>query len=109
MATDYTYPDAYLARFCNAEREDRARADVAVHGTFSDAWTERLIILRVYVLACLENQADAEDLFGVKLKQYRGEFDAALAAARAQAAQDAATAAGTLSGFGFLSIPLERG
>lgn len=109
MATDYTYPDAYLQRFCTAEREDRAKLDVAVMGTFSAAWTERLVILRVYILACLENQAEAEDLFGVKLKHYRAEFDAALPQARAQAALDASLTAGTLNSFGIMSIPLERG
>ena len=109
MATDYTYPDAYLSKFCTADREERAKLDVAVMGTFSTAWTERLTILRVYILACLENQADADDLFGTKLKHYRAEFDTALPQARAQAALDASLTAGTINSFGILSIPLERG
>jgi len=104
MSTTYTYPDAYLAKFCTEAIEDRAIADVAVMGTFNDYWTEKLVVLRTYILACLENQADAEDLFTAKLKSYKVEMQGATASAQAQAAADAAM----VNGFGVFSIPLER-
>lgn len=109
MSTEYDYTDAYLAKFCTEAIEERAIADVAVMGTFNDFWTERLTILRTYILACLENQADAEDLFTAKLKSYRAEMQTAQAQAQAQASKDAAEAAGTRDSFGIFSIPLERG
>jgi hypothetical protein len=111
MATTYSYPDAYLATFCTEEREARAIADVALHEsqlpegqTFSADWTERLVITQTYILACMENQADAEDLFTAKLKTYRAQFDVQLP----QAIAAAAAADSTVGGFGLFSIPLER-
>lgn len=112
MALTYTYPDAYLAKFCIEEREARAIADVELRAetagyTFSAAWLERLVIVQCYILACLENQADAEDLFTAKLKSYRAQFDVLLPQALAAAAAAAETPGG--GGFGLFSIPLERG
>jgi hypothetical protein len=109
MPTAYVYPDAYLARFCDTAREDRAQADIArvaaaANVTFDADWLERLTIVQCYVLACLENQADAEDLFSAKLKNYRGQLETltlqAIAAAR--------STAGTVSNIGIMSVPLER-
>ena len=108
MSTTYEYTDAYLAKFCTEALEERATADIAVMGTFNDFWTERLIVLRTYILACLENQADAEDLFTAKLKSYRAEMQQAATQAQAQAAADAATAAGTPDSFGMFTVPMER-
>jgi len=108
MSTTYEYTDAYLSKFCTEAIEERAIADVVVMGTFNDFRTERLVVLRTYILACLENQADAEDLFTAKLKSYRAEMQQAGAQAQAQAAADAAEAAGTQDSFGIFSIPLER-
>ena len=110
MATTYTYPDAYLAKFCTESREARAIADITLlaantpDAAFDAAWTERLVILQTYILACLENQADAEDLFTAKLKSYRQQLDVELPRALA-----AAAAAGeVVGGYGLFSIPLER-
>lgn len=108
MSTTYTYPDAYLAKFCTEAIEDRAVADIAVMGTFNDYWTEKLVVLRAYILVCLENQADPDDLFTAKLKSYRSEMQVSATSAHAQAAADAADADGTVNGFGMFSIPLER-
>lgn len=111
MATVYTYPDAYLAQFCDEAREARAIADVAVMEgdlptgqTFSDDWTERLVITHCYILACQENQADPEDLFTAKLKTYRAQLQVQLPQAVAAAAKEA----DVVGGFGLFSIPLER-
>ena len=111
MALTYTYPDAYLAKFCTEEREARALADVELMaaGTpdaeFSADWTERLTIVQCYILACLENQADAEDLFTAKLKTYRQQVALLLPQAIADAD---ATADVNGAGVALFSIPLER-
>lgn len=99
--TTLAYPDAYLARHCTDERETRALAAVDDLGTFATGWRERLAVLQCYVIACLECQADAEDLFSTKLKTYRTEFDRQLSMARASTPDDAGTAL-------VFSIPLER-
>lgn len=102
MATTLTYPDAYLAKFCTEDREDRAFADVDREGSFDTQARNRLAVLRCYVIACLENQASPDDLFTAKLKSYRAEYDAELV--RARAAQPDASPNGSL----VFSIPLER-
>lgn len=102
MATNLTYPDAYLSKFCTEEREERAYADVDTLGTFADGWRDKLTILRCYILACLEHQADPDDLFSAKLKNYNKEFDAMLAQARAATSDSSGT------NLPIFSIPLER-
>lgn len=98
-----SFQDAYLARFCTEEREARAFDDVDAMGAFSAFWRNQLAVVRCYILACLENQADAEDLFSAKLKNYRTEFNTLLAQARA------ATEDGDGNPLSVFSIPLERG
>jgi len=107
MALTYTYPDAYLSKFATEDRETRALADVELMAgaeTLSADWTERLVITQVYIIACLENQADTEDLFTAKLKSYRQQLDVLLPQAIAAARSEA----GTISNIGLMSIPLER-
>lgn len=77
------YADAYLAGQCTDDREFRATRDVDDIAPFAPVWRDRLIVLRTYIIACLECQADADDLFAAKLKHYRVEFDRVLAQARA--------------------------
>lgn len=102
MAITLTYNDAFLSRHCTEDRENRAFDAVDNLGTFATAWRELLTVLYVYVLACLENQADPEDLYTAKLKAYRSEFDRQLALAQAATPDTAG------SSFIF-GIPLERG
>ncbi len=97
-----TYRDAYLARFCTQELETIATEDVQILGTFSQEWEDKLVVLRCYILACLENQADGEDLFTAKYKTYSKEFDGMLAMARANTPDDSGN---ILPIFG---IPMER-
>lgn len=107
MPTTYTYPDAYLAKFCTEARELRAIADVEVmegERTFSADWKQRLTITQCYILACLENQAAPEDLFAEKLKAYRAQLALLLPQAIAAADQ----AANLTGGLALYSIPLER-
>lgn len=99
------YFDAYLAPLIakTPEYETRAAADVAQRGTFPAPWPDTLIVLRAYVLLCLESSASAEDVFSLKLKQYQAEWKEALS--QAQAAVNVAAAMPAVS----LFIPLERG
>lgn len=83
MALANTYNDGYLKSHITEERETRAIAEVAEFGTFAVEWTNRLVILRAYIITCLECQAQPDDLFASKLKNYRAEFDSVLAQARA--------------------------
>lgn len=102
MATELTYNDAYLSKFCTEDRETRAFSFVDTLGTFATEWREPLTVLRCYVIACLECQADPEDLFSAKLKNYNKEFDALLAQARAATPDDSGIS------LPIFSIPLER-
>jgi hypothetical protein len=54
------------------------------------------------MMACLENQADPEDLFSAKYKMYSKEFEGLLAQARTAAQDDDGNYAP------IYSIPLER-
>jgi hypothetical protein len=100
--TQLYYPDAYLQCFCDDEREERAYAAVDLLGTFEDSWRDSLTIIKCYILACLENQASAEDLFTAKLKTYSKEFEGLLDKARTAAPDDDGNYAA------IFSIPLER-
>jgi len=101
--TALVYPDAYLARFCDDDREERAYAAVDLLGTFATTWRDSLTIIKCYILACLENQGDPEDLFTAKLKSYSKEFDGLLAKAQTAAVDADGNFAAVFS------IPLERG
>lgn len=102
MPLTHTYFDAYLKSHITEERETRAAAEVAEHGTFSADWTARLTVLRAYIITCLECQAQPDDLFSQKLKNYRSEFDSVLAQARA------ATPDESCAPVSLLSVSLER-
>lgn len=78
MPLTYAYHDAFLKGQITDEREARAIADVLDTGITSADWSERLTILRAYIIVCLECQAQADDLFAQKLKHYRSEFDQTL-------------------------------
>lgn len=109
MPLAYPYSDAYLAPLITQDRETRATDEVAMLGTFPAAWTQRLVILRAYIITCLESQKSPDDTFAAKLSAYRKEYDSAVPAARAaQATADAE--AGTLptGGGSPFSITLER-
>lgn len=109
MANLYTYPDAYLAKFCDADREARAVAEITrlarvADVTFSEDWTEQLVVVQCYILAAMENQADPDDLFSAKLKNYRARLSDLLP----QAISAAKAAEGQTSNVGIWTVPLER-
>jgi len=92
MALTYTYPDAYLDTRISEEREARAIEEVellAGSRTLSADWTEKLVILQAYILACLEHQGKVDDLFTAKLKTYREEMAIQLPRALAAADEEA--------------------
>lgn len=78
------YPDAFLQKFCDDEREARAYDDVDGYGEFSIDYRDKLARMRCYVLACMENQADGDDLFHLKLETYRREFERLLVLAKTE-------------------------
>ena len=87
----YTYQDKYLDAYCDATMEARATTEVvrnALPRVLSAEWLERVVVIQAYIFACLDNQANPEDLFTAKLKEYRTELTAQTA--RAYAAADAA-------------------
>ena len=49
------------------------------------------MVLKTYIICCLENQTSADDLFAVKLKQYKAEFEAVQALALQDKAQNGST------------------
>jgi hypothetical protein len=97
------YQDQVLSPLVTPEREALATADVDALAAFPIAWRERLIMLRTYILVCLDFASTEDDPFTLKLGQYRTEFDEALVNAKAAASAATATAAASL-----FSIPLER-
>jgi hypothetical protein len=100
----YQYDDEYLSKLMTVERETQAISDVADIGTFPAPWVERLAIQRAYILVCMQSQRTTDDLFSIKLRIYKSEFDRLLPLARA--AQDSASPE---PGKGsIMSIPLER-
>ena len=96
------YRDAYLSRHCTDALETLAYAEVDLLGTFTTAWRDKLTIIKCYIMACLENQADPEDLYSEKYKIYSKEFEGLLAQARTAAEDDEGNYAP------IYSIPLER-
>ena len=99
----YEYRDAYLKKFCSYEIEQLAIDYVNSLGTFTTAWIEKLAIVRAYILVCMENQANDDDTFAVKLKTYNKEFDALLVRAQTASADEDGNYAA------IFSVPLERG
>ena len=78
------YLDGYLSALIDKkpEWEERARADVAALGTFPEFWADRLIMVRTYILCCIESLASPDDVFSTKLKWYTEEYKRSLYEAR---------------------------
>lgn len=100
MALTYEYLDQVLSPLITEAREELAAADVDAIATFPDAWRDRLIVLRVYIITCLDYASANDDPFTLKLGQYRAQYDEALTEARK-------TVSSTVT-VGLFSVPLER-
>jgi|GEM_PF-1509878 len=110
MPLTQTYADGYLAALVTVDRETRATADVTALGTFPAAWVTRLVILRAYIIACIECQKSPDDTFSAKLSSYRKEYAEALPQARAaQQAADLAADGVSLGVSSIFTVALERG
>lgn len=96
---EYTYTDQVLSPLVTDAIEETAMAEVAALGTLPDPWPERLTVLRVYVLVCLEYSSTSDDPFSVKLPYYKAEFDAAVTDAKGAQARASS---------GLFFVPLER-
>lgn len=93
-----TYTDEYLASEVTPSREARAAADMDAVMTFPEAWRNRLIELRTYIVTCQEcMQGTTDDLFYAKLKAYRDEYESAMVTAKAAAREAEMTTAPILS------------
>jgi hypothetical protein len=98
MTLVHYYPDAYLGPLITDAREAQATSDVADLGTLPASWVARLVVLRAYVIACLESQRAPDDTFAAKLSAYRKEYEVVLSQARA--AQASIEAAASTAGAG---------
>lgn len=95
MPLTNAYDDEYLRPLVTEARETRATADVASLGTLPAAWSTRLVILRAYIITCIDCMRADGDTFHAKLRAYRTEYDQTLQLARAaQATIDAGTGSG---------------
>jgi hypothetical protein len=101
-----SFTDPFLAPECNSQRQAQARQDITASGTYSVSWTNRLIELRTYIIACQECMAADGDLYSVKLKAYEREFSTALNLARADNAANGG--GGGASSGSTLSAPILR-
>lgn len=108
MPLQHTYADAYLAPRVTQAREDQAISDVADLGTLPAAWVSRLVVLRAYVITCLENMQSDDDTFAAKLAAYRKDYDATLMQARAAQSQLDAASGTANGGASFFSVDLQR-
>jgi len=103
----FDYSDAYLKGRVTVAIETRAAAEVDALRAFPASpvdWRGRLVVLRAYLIVCLEQGASADDVYAAKLKAYRTEWESALAQANA-----AANAVKDADYRPFLTIGLERG
>ena len=101
------YTDSYLKTRVTPGHEARAYTDVDNYGNFPSLpvnWRDRLTMLRAYVLCCLDLGGAPDDVFAMKLKHYRQEFDEQLR----QAIQAKNAAALPENRVPVFSIPLER-
>lgn len=109
MPLAYAYSDKYLAPLVTTTTETTAVEDVALEGSFSPTHTEKLVILRAYVLTCQDSQRTPDDVFAAKLATYRKEYGETLTRARIAAAAAAAAAGDGGSAGSVFSIELFRG
>lgn len=87
--SEYIYTDQVLRPLVTSAIEETAISEIETLGTLPGPWPERLTILRVYVLICLEYASASDDPFSIKLPYYKAEYDQALLTAKA--AQQRAT------------------
>ena len=88
---EYDYYDEYLKQNISPHTELRAKSEINYLKLKNEFFISKLVVLKAYIICCLENQTSADDLFAVKLKQYKAEFEAVLALALQDKAQNGST------------------
>ena len=88
---EYDYYDEYLKQNISPNTELRAKTEINYLKLKNEFFISKLVVLKTYIICCLENQTSADDLFAVKLKQYKAEFEAVLALALQDKAQNGST------------------
>ena len=84
---EYDYYDEYLKQNISSHTELRAKSEINYLKLKNEFFISKLVVLKTYILCCLENQTSADDLFAVKLKQYKTEFESVQALALQDKAQ----------------------
>ena len=85
---EYDYCDEYLKKEINKSTELRAKTQINYLKLKNEFFIAKLVVLKTYIICCLENQTSADDLFAVKLKQYKAEFESVQALALQDKAQN---------------------
>ena len=85
---EYDYCDEYLKQHINKSTELRAKTEINYLKLKNEFFIAKLVVLKTYIICCLENQTSADDLFAVKLKQYKAEFESVQALALQDKAQN---------------------
>ena len=88
---EYDYYDEYLKQNISPHTELRAKTEINYLKLKNEFFISKLVVLKTYIICCLENQTSADDLFAVKLKQYKAEFEAVQALALQDKAQNGST------------------
>lgn len=76
----YNYTDEYLD--ISQEQETRAIKEIAQFKFKNEFYIEKLTILKAYIINCLENQTQKDDLYEIKLNHYKNEFSELLSNAK---------------------------
>ena len=84
---EYDYYDEYLKQNISPHTELRAKSEINYLKLKNEFFISKLVVLKAYIICCLENQTSADDLFAVKLKQYKTEFESMQALALQDKAQ----------------------
>ena len=84
---EYDYYDEYLKQNISPHTELRAKTEINYLKLKNEFFISKLVVLKTYIICCLENQTSADDLFAVKLKQYKTEFESMQALALQDKAQ----------------------
>ena len=88
---EYDYYDEYLKQNISPHTELRAKSEINYLKLKNEFFISKLVVLKAYIICCLENGTSADDLFAVKLKQYKAEFEAVQALALQDKAQNGST------------------
>lgn len=103
----YDYTDEYLEITEKIEAE--AVAEISQFKFTNDFFIKKLTILKAYIICCLTNQTQESDLYEIKLKHYKSEFETTLNEAKQDKAQTQAEKNDKNSYLTKFNAPLYRG